>query len=664
MKTINKIFSILLVVGAALSLASCAEELQGEMDTTGKTPLATPSGVTYESTMSAATIVWDAVDNAAQYYYEIRNASSYVTSKGFTEGTSVTVNGLKHTSTYTLTLKAIPSGSGVKTYCASAPVEMEITTQAKLVRNYDWQCTATVYWGDGQSLKSDAAFFGLESGTGKYVCESWCGVEGFDLVFTVDDNNNIIPDKESAAYCGMTSDWGVRLYHGLGGTSYEYATLDNHDGYSVFATTNNENGGTAYAWGYDPNYNWTYWQLVYGDGKGNAKDEGDDEPVDEGPDPDLDYDWEATSEISLDGEATGIYTTISYSAAAKAYTIASWYGVEGYDVVFTRDENGYWVIDTENSSAYASSCPKDDSIGLLYGGEGASKILWIYPSDLSSGLTGDDAAGEVHIDVYDVDGNKTAYSLAWPAIISNGDLDYDWSATGTATFGGYSGPATISYVAETGTYTVSGWCGVEGYDIVFTRQKTGEWIFDREASSAYSRDGSYGDIGIISGYEGAATAWIYESYSSMEGDDKAGYIATYGWSPDSKWTEYRLEWSDSDWSSECHIVCEGAGLDAKGTISYVAETGVYTIAGWFGEAGSDLSFTVSNGSVIVDSSCSAYWDEGTDRWNLHAGSGVASIMKDADSSTFKGGKSGGKLVLGEPGWFYAVSGWYNYYLTW
>ncbi len=439
MKLYTKILSAVLCVGAVMMTSSCSdEELQGALSTKGKTPLDTPSGIAYESSMSGATISWDAVEGAGQYYYVLKTPSHFISAKGFTTSTTVSVSGLKHTTTYTLYLKALPKADNVKEYCSSEEATAEIATQVKKVWNYEWSQSATVYFSDEQNYKSTSAVFGKEKGTGKYVCESFAGVEGFDLVFTVNpDNNKMIIDTTADSYektTGAYPDERFYIYHGNGGTSSSTVVFFNNSdpNNNQFYSTNNENGGTAYAWVFDPNGNWTYWQLIYGDGVGDAtEDDGDDSGDDEeeeNPYPDedsedLDYSWSANGKVTFGTTEYGD-ATISYDAATKAYTITSWLGVAGYDVTFTRRAtDGDWVVDQANSSAFGSADPHetgDDPYtawSLKHGVEGKAKeIAWFYlygAREDYSGLYGTEASGYAWAWGWDPDNAWNEYRIVW-----------------------------------------------------------------------------------------------------------------------------------------------------------------------------------------------------------------------------------------------------------
>lgn len=686
MKSILKIFSAVLCAGAVLTLASCnKDEIQEELSTKGKTALDTPSGIAYEAGMSSATISWDAVSNAGQYYYEMRNSANYVASKGTTTSTTVTVNGLTHTSTYTLYLKALPSASDAKKYCASEEATAEITTQTKKVWNYAWSTNATVYFDvDKQNYKTSTVF-GQEAGTGKYVVESYSGQDGFDFVFTVDSNGKMTIDPDSDIYIGV-SGWATQLYHGIGGKSSSYIQVDEQ--YNDFPETNTQTGGTVQIWCYDPDGNWTSWNAVYGDGKGNASDEPD---VPEGPTADATEDWTAVAKVTFAGEDTGERATISYTAADKTYTVSSWWGVEGYDIVFTRDaDNGQWILDTEKSSAYQGTEPETGNAYAL--ATGSKGVAWYYPGATSSGYDGDPSTGTLYSYMYDANGTWGVYQLEWPA--SNGDLDYSWHATGTVTFGDTSyGTAYITYDASTKKYTVKNWLGVEGYDFSFTRRDAGDWVVDSENSSAFGRfddheseANPYTAWSLYHGVEGTSSSvvWFYfydndSSYSGLSGNDKEGYIFAYGWDPNGVWTEYRLTWSeitDANWSAEATINCEDSGLplvNYKTTLSFDASTGMYTLAKWWGFDGYDLQFTVENGEIIPNQEYSGFAADTSDRWNIYIGttentynnSGTASIMHEGGSS-FTGGSNGGKLILGdnENIYFWGANGWDAYTVTW
>ncbi len=437
MKLYTKILSAVLCAGAVTMFTACDDELQGALSTKGKTALDTPSGIAYESTMSGATISWDAVKDAGQYYYVLKTPQHYISAKGFTTSTTCTVSGLKHTTTYTLYLKAIPKADDAKQYCSSEEATAEIATQVKKVWNYEWSQSATVYFSDEQNFKSTSAVFGKEKGSDRYICEGFAGVEGFDLVFTVNpDNNKLVIDTTADSYektTGAYPDERFYIYHGIGGTSSTTVVFFNNSdaNNNRFYPTNNEKGGTAYAWVFDPNGTWTYWQLIYGDGIGDATDDDDDSGDDEEEDnpypdqdsDDLDYSWSASGKVTFGATEYGD-AAISYNAATKAYTITSWLGVEGYDVTFTRRAtDGDWVVDQDNSSAFGSADPHEDgddpytAWSLKHGIDGKAKeVAWFYlygAREDYSGLYGTEASGYAWAWGWDPDGAWTEYRIVW-----------------------------------------------------------------------------------------------------------------------------------------------------------------------------------------------------------------------------------------------------------
>lgn len=673
----KKILAFILAVVGVFSVASCVKEAP-VFTKDGKTPLEAPAITAGEITSNSISFYWTAVDNAGLYYYKVLNPAGYVVAKGETRQTSVLVKGLKFGTDFSVQVSAVPAADFAKTYCSSEPAVAVITTETPVVIDYEWVLPgkAWFYSGEDQWNKSNVTV-GLEKGTNHFIVTSWCGAEGFDFYFYFTDFDGSYPlefdsnKKNMKALEGQAIDTqgpiGSRpdyyLAHGLGGKtqdynvfygdggSYEYGVIDTSGGYIDFWTTN-----------FDAQ--WCGYRVEFGDYKAP-------EPEPWSPDPDMSADWSATGEINIGGAPTGTYAEISYVAAERKYTISNWYGAEGYDLSFTRnEEDGKWILDPA-SSAYTSECPGDGLVGLLHGTEGA-KLIWVNTTDAESGLEGDDASGRVWLDITAPSGEAARYSLVWPAILSNGDLDYDWERTASFEFDGTTGKAKVSYEAATGTYTISDWLGVEGLSIVFTRSLEGFWQIDREASTAYVMEGSYDDIGINSGIEGAATVWFHEDYAGMTGDDKEGSLYITGWSHKSNWTTYTLYWSDEDYTVTGTVTSESAGLNFETTLSYDAATKKYTLAKWFGGEW-DLVFTVAGGRVVIDDESEAFvsYSDYNDRWRVNTAEGkyIAEIFyTPVESTLFTGGSAHGTLmfggIIGNTSWFWDGTVWGDYKFEW
>lgn len=91
---------ILLALLCAGIFASCKD------DDPVLTPLQTPSGEVYQATVSSLTFLWEKVQNATQYGYELKDSDGNVVAGDVTNGTTATFTGLKDNSTYTLDVRA------------------------------------------------------------------------------------------------------------------------------------------------------------------------------------------------------------------------------------------------------------------------------------------------------------------------------------------------------------------------------------------------------------------------------------------------------------------------------------------------------------------------------------------------------------------------------
>ena len=261
MKIINIALSTLLAAGVSLSFVSCEHEtLQKELSTKGKTALSEPTGISYDPEMSSVKVSWNPVENAGQYWYELRNQANYIISGGLTTSTSVNVSGLHHTTTYNFKLKAIPSGTVAKDYCSSEISETEVSTKAKKIWKYEWSRPAVSFFVNNRYYTNTV--FGKEAGTDKYVLESYSSIDGFDLVLTINAQGKYQVDPTSDTYIGKFG-WETRVYHGVGGAQYPYISIDEQ--YNSSAEGNTSTGGSIFLSCYSPSYEWGWFNIYYGD---------------------------------------------------------------------------------------------------------------------------------------------------------------------------------------------------------------------------------------------------------------------------------------------------------------------------------------------------------------------------------------------------------------
>lgn len=651
----------------------------------GKTPLEAPEVFAGETTSSSISFYWSAVDNAGQYSYKVLNPAGYVVAKGETKETSVFVKGLKFGTTFKVYVSAIPEGVSAKTLCASDYTIAEIKTDDPIIIDYEWVLDGQAwFYYDADKWNKCPVTVGLEKGTGHFIITSYCGAECFDFYFDLTAFDGTYPFsfdnsmKNMAPVEGQAIDTqgpiGSRpdfyLAHGLGGktqdynifygagASYEYGLIDTTGGYIDFWTTN-----------FDAQ--WCGYRVEFGEYKAP-------EPDPWTPDPDMTESWTANGEISIDGAATKTYADIAFDAASGEYTISNWYGAEGYDLVFTRNqEDGTWIINNEKSSAYASSCPGDGLVGYLHGTEGASKLIWI-KDGAESGLEGTDAEGNVWISIIDPNGAEVSYSLAWPSK-KNEFLQYDWSVVGNVLIGDAETgrTASMSYEAATGTFTVHGWYGVEGHDVVFSLNDSYTWVIDYANSSAYvtGPDGNNA-VGLSHGLEDAAKAncWFYttDGYSGFTGDNVTGTIYAWIYDANGNWTSYTLSWEDyrESWSIPATVYAGDTNFGTA-TLEFNGNTGAYTLKGWFGVEGYDVIVTgfTDSGDWMIDTENSSAYVSGPDsNGAIGLAHGVADAAKSncwfytsAGYSGMDGNKAEGSFWA----WIYDPnSNWCCYQLVW
>ena len=595
MRAINLFTRTMAVAAALLTLSSCLNK------ETELSPLSQPTQLAYEATTSEVLLYWAPVEGAGQYYYRLENEHHIAVSRGVVSTTSVTISGLKPASTYTALVKAIPSGETYKENDTSEYASLEVRTETPVVRQYEWVFdNAEVFFGDNQNFYSTKARFGLEKGTGYYVVEAYCGVEGFDLEFTTDEKGFVHPTRTSSIFMKEDPNWdgAVYLAHGLGGTTYEYVVFfDNYkDGYNNF--TGNETGGIAYYWCFDPNNEWTYWQVTYGNYT-------PPEPPPVIPDADAEESWSKDGTAFFDGEELGS-VSISFNAETGLYTIDNWYGEQGHGIAFTRNaETGKWIMDTDKSSAYIDGPYEGTGLyELSHGkyGKGMSSTLLLDPSD--SGYDGDGENGDVWSKVTDPSGKTGYYEVRWVTDLS----PFRWACDIYVNGVKLDGTGVISYDGE-GTYTLESWYGVPGYDLVFTLDNG--WILDTEKSTAIIPD-TYVDgyCHLAHGLSGTAKDYCEFwggslGYGWLDGNSKEGNAGFWHINASGDWCEYRIVWKEGNWSTEGTVYVWGGEVPdytelGTATLSYDITSDKYTISNWFGAEGQSIVFSLVDGAWLLD----------------------------------------------------------------
>ena len=671
MKTSYKITAVLASFLLALGACTPKEEL--------KTPVGQPGNMDYDSDYGSITVTWTPVEGAALYYYKVVNPLRYIVASGTTDKSYITVGSLQPATTYTVYLKAIPSGEDVDTMSASDFMTLECTTAAPKEYDFEWSHPATIYWDwDNQVYKSNKAVFGYDKSLQEYVIQSWGGVLGMDIVFSLSDKGEWLIDyAESTAYAsGPTDYFRVDLYHGIGGTSA--ATCGFYTDNTGSSFSGNSTGGHAEAWMFNPNGDWTGYYLDYGE----YTPEPEPEPEPFEPDPDADYSWSKEATAYFNGAELG-EAAISFDAETGVYTVTSWYGVEGYDLRFTRDDSiigdeaGIWIIDTEKSSAYVEGPDADGYYLLAHGkaGKGIASTLLLNPAE--SAYEGDPENGEIWAYVVDPSGKTGYYSLTWETDLTPFKWACDIYVGGDDRVGGEKvGTGIIAYDSETKEYSLYSWYGVEGYDLVFTVDADGWWINPDKTSALVP--GSYYDDGYCKLYHGvsgtseeACTFWGGgNGYGWFDGNSKSGNAGFWFLDANGNWTEYRIEWEEGSWSAPVTVLVAGEET-GHATLSYDIVADQYTLQSWYGVVGYDLVFTVDAAgwwinpdetSALVPGS---YYDDGYCRL-YHGVEGTA-----VESCEFWGGGNGygwmnGNAMAGNAGfWFKDANGnWCEYRLAW
>ena len=520
----KKILSFIIAAVSVFSFASCTPEEIFSKE--GKAPLESPAISVGEVTANSISFYWTAIDNANQYYYKVINPAGYTVAKGETSDCNVLVKGLKFSTEFDVEVSAIPSADVARTFCASEPAQIKIKTDDPIIINYEWVVDgkAWFYSGDDKWNKVDVTV-GLEKETNHFIVTSWCGAEGFDFYFDLTDFTGSFPvefgAKGMSAVEGQAIDTqgpvGSRpdyyLAHGLGGKaveynifygngySYEFGLIDPTGGYIDFWTTNFDN-------------QWCGYRVEFGDYKAP-------EPEPWRPDADASADWNALGEISIDGEDTGDYAKISYEAASGEYTISGWFGEEGYDLVFTRDqETGEWIINNDKSSSFATICPGDNAVTY----NGGSQYVWIYDDKKESGLSGDEKAGSVYINYTLSDGTECRYTLTWPAVL------YKWTKDGKYYSGRHdtTADATLSYNDKSDTYTLV----IPQYDnakVLFKTDDKGAFI-PVTGGNMFQSDDTWWRIDY-------ADTWVFVKIPASSVDLASGNVTLDVWNGSDEWTD-------------------------------------------------------------------------------------------------------------------------------
>lgn len=151
--------------------------------TAARVPLDTPTGLHASMENGAMIVSWNSVANATQYYYTYSSGNGVERSSS-TTGTSVALSGLS-VGDYTFTIYAASSDYAYK---ESETAQFTFTRlRMEIGRVYGTYRSVVK-----QSVSERPAEMVMYD-DGSYVIESWYGTEGYDLEFSVDSDDTIIP---------------------------------------------------------------------------------------------------------------------------------------------------------------------------------------------------------------------------------------------------------------------------------------------------------------------------------------------------------------------------------------------------------------------------------------------------------------------------------------
>ncbi len=545
--------------GAAI-LSGCVQ-LEEQFSNDGKTPLEAPSVTAGEVTTSSISFSWSTVNNAGQYYYKVVNPAGYTVAKGLTKENSATVKGLKFSTAFKVYVNAVPTAEASKSLCSSSPTELQIATDDPIVIDYEWVQDGTAYFYGDATYNEHKITFGREKGTGHFIITSWIGSEGFDLYFDIKDfDGSSYPIEfnystpvfqptigQAIDQVGPIGDRGdLQLAHGLGGKPNDYIYWYGNGASYDFGVID-PTGGYIDLWCLDYDGTWCGFRVEYG----AYEPEPDPEPV---PDPDADESWSSEGVFAYNGDEITA-GDISYDAASGAYTISSWFGVEGYDVVFSRDiASGDWIVNT-SCSAYAG-VNSEGMTGLYHGiGRAAQSICWIDAERWSSGLNGDASKGSVFAAIIGPDGEKGTYTVSWPSV------NYAWTHKGEYYCGRYGSTedTALSYNAADDTYTLI----IPQYSdakVIFKTDAAGSFI--PVDGDIFKSDDTWWWIDYNDG------DWVYVKVPACSVNIAAGTISLDTWNGNDSWTD-NFTWK----------ALPGVD-DLVGTYSQISEGWWWSGSGW------------------------------------------------------------------------------------
>lgn len=201
-----------MVAIAAMCTTSCSD------DDPVKTPIDIPSIQVTQASHNSLSFEWSAVDGAVQYGYKLCDSMGEIVEGGVTNITSVSFSGLALLSEYTLHLWAYPSMADEAATASDEAILSYTTPFFTALNNAGVYYSAVVPNGsyDAAIVEERTA----QDRFGTITIKNFYGVEGYDLVFTVNADNtiNILngeADEASGMIKVMTGNSNVRVKSGL-----------------------------------------------------------------------------------------------------------------------------------------------------------------------------------------------------------------------------------------------------------------------------------------------------------------------------------------------------------------------------------------------------------------------------------------------------------------
>ena len=271
MKT-SRILKIFMVAAAALSLASC-NKFEDPYTTKGKSFLPDPSNIVVDADYKQATITWDAVPGADQYYYELRNASNFVSAKGYIKTNSFYIGALNQLTNYSFAVKAIPSADEAGKVAGSKLVKTQFQTEDASA--YLWEAKAKVMVGGEDTGRTATIMY--EFASKQYTIKGWFGYEGYNMVIDIFENEDgetswcwettDSADKphgnpNSETNCFYWADYPANAYCFYDGHSSGAGYTWFYDPYCEYYGCSKESGKLL-CWGWINNTTWTSWSIEW-----------------------------------------------------------------------------------------------------------------------------------------------------------------------------------------------------------------------------------------------------------------------------------------------------------------------------------------------------------------------------------------------------------------